>query len=40
MAWDRMKNSIVEARKEYGQPTISEWFEYLNDELQKREQRK
>jgi hypothetical protein len=40
MAWDPMKNSIIEARKEYGQPTIFEWFEYLYNELMKREQRK
>jgi hypothetical protein len=39
MAWNRMKESIVEARKEYGQPTIAEWFEYLHNELKKREQR-
>jgi hypothetical protein len=39
MAWDRMKDSIIEARKEYGQPTIFEWFEYLNNELVKREQK-
>jgi hypothetical protein len=40
MAWDPMKNSTIEARKEYGQPTIFEWFEYLYNELMKREQRK
>ena len=40
MAWDNMKNSMIEARKEYSQPTIFEWFEYLYDELIKREQRK
>jgi hypothetical protein len=40
MAWDPMKNSIIEARKEYGQSTIFEWFEYLYNELMKREQRK
>jgi hypothetical protein len=40
MAWDTMKNSVVEARKEYGQPTIFEWFEYLYYELMKREQQK
>jgi hypothetical protein len=38
MAWDRMKDGINEARKEFGQPTISEWFEYLYNELRKREQ--
>jgi hypothetical protein len=35
-----MKDSIAEARKEYGQPTIFEWFEYLYNEMKKREQRK
>ena len=40
MAWNPMKNSIIEARKEYGQPTIFEWFEYLYNELMKRKQRK
>ena len=40
MAWDMMHESIIEARKEYGQPTIFEWFEYLHDEMKKREQRK
>jgi len=38
MAWNRMKDSIIEARKEYGQPTIFEWFEYLANEMKKREQ--
>jgi hypothetical protein len=38
MAGDAMKDSITEARKEYGQPTIFEWFEYLYNEMKKREQ--
>jgi len=38
MAWNTMKDSIIEARKEYGQPTIFEWFEYLYNEMKKREQ--
>jgi hypothetical protein len=37
MAWDKMKDSIIEARKEYGQQTIFEWFEYLANEMKKRE---
>jgi hypothetical protein len=37
MAWDLIKDSIVEARKEYDQPTIFEWFEYLYNEMNKRE---
>ena len=40
MAWDTMKDSIIEARKEYGQPTVFEWFEYLHNEMKKREQQK
>jgi len=39
MSWDKMKDSIIEVRKEWGQPTIFEWFEYLYGEMQKREQR-
>jgi hypothetical protein len=38
MAWDIMKDSIIEARKEFGQPTIFEWFEYLYNEMKKGEQ--
>jgi len=38
MSWDTMKDSIIEARKEYSQPTIFEWFEYLYNEMKKREQ--
>jgi hypothetical protein len=39
MAWDLMRDSIMEARKEFNQPTIFEWFEYLYNEMQKREQK-
>jgi len=39
MAWDLMRDSIMEARKEFNQPTIFEWFEYLYKEMQKREQK-
>jgi hypothetical protein len=39
MAWDAMKESIVDARKEYGQPTIFEWFEYIHNEMKKRQQK-
>jgi hypothetical protein len=38
MAWDAMKDNITELRKEYGQPTAFEWFEYLYNEMKKREQ--
>ena len=37
--WDKMKDNIIEARKEQDQQTIFEWFEYLYGEMQKREQR-
>jgi len=36
--WNKMKNNIIESRKEQGQPTIFEWFEYLYNEMQKTEQ--
>ena len=39
MSWDKMKDTLIEARKELGQPTIFEWFEYLYGEMQKREQK-
>ena len=39
LAWSEMKDSIIEVRKEYGMPTIFEWFEYLYNELKKREQK-
>jgi len=39
LAWDVMKVSIIEARKEFGQPTTFEWFEYLYNEMKKRQQR-
>jgi hypothetical protein len=35
-----MHESIIEARKEYGQPTIFEWFEYLYNEMQRFQQSK
>jgi len=38
LAWNAMKDGIIEVRKEYGMPTIFEWFEYLANELKKREQ--
>jgi hypothetical protein len=39
MAWDKMKDNIIEIRKEEGQPTIFEWFEYLYNEMKKKEQK-
>ena len=38
ISWGKMKDTIIETRKEYGQPTIFEWFEYLYNEMKKREQ--
>lgn len=39
MAWEKMNQNIVEIRKAENQPTIFEWFEYLYNEMQKREQK-
>jgi len=36
--WGRMKPMIESDRKRFNQPRIFEWFEYLVDEMQKREQ--
>jgi len=33
--WNKIKPIIYGARKQYDQPTIYEWFEYLYNELQK-----
>jgi hypothetical protein len=37
--WGRIKPIIEEDRKRFNQPRIFEWFEYLYNEMQKREQR-
>jgi len=37
LARGEMKDSIIDARKEYNQPTIFEWVEYLANEMKKRE---
>ena len=37
--WEKMENIILEARKVTNQPEILEWFEYLYNEMKKREQR-
>lgn len=39
MTWEKMRNTTLEARKVRNQPEIFEWFEYLYNELQKREQK-
>ena len=38
--WERIRNVILESRKIRNQPEILEWFEYLYNEMQKREQLK
>jgi hypothetical protein len=38
--WEKMKDITLEIRKVRNQPEILEWFEYLYNEMQKREQRK
>jgi hypothetical protein len=36
LAWKRLKPIIEGTRKEYGEPRLYEWFEYLYNEMQKR----
>jgi len=38
LAWERMKALIQEDRKQTDQPRTWEWFEYLYNEVKKREQ--
>jgi len=38
MAWERVKTHVLEARQQYKAPTIYYYFEYLYDEMKKREQ--
>ncbi len=38
MQWESMKTLVKDYGKERDLPTIFEWFEYLYNELQKREQ--
>ncbi len=38
-AWEKLKPIIEGMRKQYNMPKLFEWFEYLYNELQKREQR-
>ena len=35
--WEKMKDIVLEARKVRDQPEILEWFEYLYNEMKKRE---
>lgn len=37
--WEKIRDWIFETRKIRNQPEILEWFEYLYDEMQKREER-
>ena len=37
--WERIKDLTLEYRKVRNQPEIFEWFEYLYNEMQKRQQR-
>jgi hypothetical protein len=37
--WEKVEDIIVEARQVRNQPEILEWFEYLHNEMRKREQR-
>ena len=39
LAWERMKALIQEDRKQTNEPRTWEWFEYLYNEMKKREQR-
>jgi hypothetical protein len=38
-AWEKMKDMTLEVRKVRNQPEILEWFEYLYNEMKKREQK-
>ncbi len=37
--WEKMKPLVEGVRKEYHDPTVFEWFEYLYNEIEKREQK-
>ena len=39
LAWERMKALIQEDRKQTNEPRTWEWFEYLYNEMKKREQK-
>jgi hypothetical protein len=39
MTWNKVKPIVEGVRKEFGQPTMYEEFEYLYNEMKKREQR-
>ena len=37
-AWEKVRPGIVKARQQLNDPTIYEYFEYLYNEMKKREQ--
>ena len=37
--WEKIRGMILELRRTRNQPEIFEWFEYLHNEMKKREQR-
>ncbi len=39
MMWERTRPIIEGVRKQYNEPEWAEWWEYLYNEMQKREQR-
>ena len=39
MSWEKIKPVVVGWRKQVNEPRVAEWFEYLYNEMQKREQR-
>jgi len=38
LVWEKMKPIVEGMRKEYDEPRLYEWFEYLDNEMKKREQ--
>jgi hypothetical protein len=38
LGWHKMKPIVEGWRKQFNRPQMSEWFEYLHDEMQKREE--
>jgi hypothetical protein len=39
MAWEKMKPLVEDSRKHWNSPAAYEWFEYLYNEMKKREQK-
>ena len=39
LTWEKMKEVTLEARKVRNQPEVFEWFEYLYNEMKKKEQK-